>query len=184
MLDETSRWVNLSDGGHLENLATMEPLRRQCKFIIIDDGEADPHLQFNGLATLIRTARIDLGVEIDINLDKIRLKKIHDEDKKTNISTEHWAMGTITYPNNEKVESRRSKVGGRKFEGRVGKATSFSPSALPRSPPTWSLPLAVSRRGRSSPCDSWRDYRGPRAACHLRARSCSRPSRSRGCWRG
>ena len=177
MLDETSRWVNLSDGGHLENRATMEPLRRQCKFIIIGDGEADPHLQFNGLATLIRTARIDLGVEIDINLDKIRLKKIHDKDKKPNISTGRWGRSPIR-------TMRRSKVGGRKFEGRVGKATSFSPSALPRSPPTWSLPLAVSRRGRSSPCDSWRDYRGPRAACHLRARSCSRPSRSRGCWRG
>ena len=64
----------------------------------------------NGLATLIRTARIDLGVEVDINLDKIRLKKIHDKDKKPNISTEHWAMGTITYPNNEKVEGRRSEV--------------------------------------------------------------------------
>ena len=67
-------------------------------------------LTSNGLATLIRTARIDLGVEIDINLDKIRLKKIHDKDKKPNISTEHWAMGTITYPNNEKVEGRRSEV--------------------------------------------------------------------------
>jgi hypothetical protein len=33
MLDETSRWVNLSDGGHLENLAIMEPLRRQCRLV-------------------------------------------------------------------------------------------------------------------------------------------------------
>ena len=34
-LDETHKWVNLSDGGHLENLATFELLRRRCRFIII-----------------------------------------------------------------------------------------------------------------------------------------------------
>lgn len=52
-LDETHKWVNLSDGGHIENLAAMELLRRRCQFIILGDGEADPNLYFNGLATLI-----------------------------------------------------------------------------------------------------------------------------------
>ena len=41
-LDETWDWVNLSDGGHLENMAAYELLRRRCKFIIIGDAEADP----------------------------------------------------------------------------------------------------------------------------------------------
>ncbi|MGI9432633.1 MAG: patatin-like phospholipase family protein, partial [Myxococcota bacterium] len=93
-LDETSRWVNVSDGGHLENLAAIELLRRQCRYIIIGDGEADPDHQFTGLATLIRTARIDLGVRIDMNVDEIRLK---DE----RISQEHWAIGRIHYPNQD-----------------------------------------------------------------------------------
>ena len=99
-LDETSKWVNLSDGGHIENLAGIELLRRRCKFIIIGDGEADPELAFNGLATLIRYARIDLGINIDIHPDKIgidRSKEAIDEGK-SNISKEHWAFGTITYP--------------------------------------------------------------------------------------
>ena len=99
-LDETSKWVNLSDGGHIENLAGIELLRRRCKFIIIGDGEADPELAFNGLATLIRYARIDLGITINIDPGTIgidRSKKAIDEGK-SNISTEHWAFGTITYP--------------------------------------------------------------------------------------
>lgn len=102
-LDERHKWVNLSDGGHIENLAGIELLRRRCKFIIIGDGEADPEFAFNGLATLIRYARIDLGIEIDIDPGAIRLDKSKDAvDKGTdNLSREHWAFGTITYPPNE-----------------------------------------------------------------------------------
>ncbi|MFZ2508757.1 MAG: hypothetical protein WAW79_09840 [Steroidobacteraceae bacterium] len=90
-LDETHRWVNLSDGGHIENLATIELLRRRCKLIVIGDGEADPALHFNGLATLMRTARLDLGIRIDIRLDELRL------DASRNSKT-HLAIGRITYP--------------------------------------------------------------------------------------
>lgn len=97
-LDETHRWVNLSDGGHIENLATMELLRRRCRYIIIGDGEADPKLHFAGLATLMRCAYLDLGITIDIDLNAIRLRKANDYDEKATVSGEHWAIGTIRYP--------------------------------------------------------------------------------------
>jgi hypothetical protein len=90
-LDETYSWVNLSDGGHIENLAAIELLRRRCKFIVIGDGEADPNLYFAGLATLMRTAYIDLGIDIDICLDTLRL----DEKR---CSKEHVVIGKIRYP--------------------------------------------------------------------------------------
>ncbi|RZS56913.1 hypothetical protein EV685_1469 [Sphaerotilus mobilis] len=90
-LDEKHRWVNLSDGGHIENLAGIELLRRRCRFMLIGDGEADPKHLFNGLATLIRSARIDLGVHIDIDVDALRL---HDNG----LCAAHWAIGQITYP--------------------------------------------------------------------------------------
>jgi hypothetical protein len=93
-LDGTHHWVNLSDGGHLENLATIELLRRRCKYIIIGDGEADPDLHFTGLATLMRSAYIDLGIDIDIDLDELRLREQNDEK----VSGEHWAIGKIKYP--------------------------------------------------------------------------------------
>lgn len=101
-LDERSKWVNLSDGGHIENLAVMELLRRRCKLIIIGDGEADPKLTFNGLATLIRYARIDLNIEIEIEPDDIRVDNSQSaiERGTNNISSKHWAFGTITYPDN------------------------------------------------------------------------------------
>ncbi len=93
-LDERYRWVNLSDGGHIENLATIELLRRRCRYIITGDGEADPKHHFGGLATLIRYARIDLGIHIDINLQEIRLM----DAEKGPRSNAHIAIGRIHYP--------------------------------------------------------------------------------------
>lgn len=93
-VNEKSRYVNLSDGGHIENLAIYELLRRRCKFIIVGDGEADSNLTFGGLATLMRYARIDMGIEIKMELDDIR---------KTNdgLSRKHCALGKVHYGNGE-----------------------------------------------------------------------------------
>ncbi len=91
LVDEKHWWVNLSDGGHIENLAVYELLRRRCRYIICGDGEADPGLTFGSLATLMRFARIDLGVEIEILLDDLRL----DAD---GYSHQHAALGRIFYP--------------------------------------------------------------------------------------
>ena len=104
-LDEAHRWVNISDGGHIENLAGIELLRRRCKYIVIGDAEADPDLSFNGLAKLIRYARIDLGIRIDIHPDAIRVVNSKeavgaDADAAT-LSREHCAFGTVTFPPRE-----------------------------------------------------------------------------------
>ncbi len=90
-LDEKRDFINLSDGGHIENLATIELLRRRCKLIVIGDGECDPEMHFIGLATLLRTARIDLGIHIDINLDELRLNA-------ERCSGAHLVIGQIAYP--------------------------------------------------------------------------------------
>lgn len=90
-LHEGGDWVNLSDGGHIENLATIELLRRRCKFIIIGDGEEDPAHTFNGVGTLIRLAKLDLGIDIELNLENIRL----DDNRR---SRSHFALGRIHYP--------------------------------------------------------------------------------------
>lgn len=91
LMHDNSRLVNLTDGGHMENTGVFELLRRRCRFIIIGDAEADPMMQFGGLAALIRYARIDLGVEIEIHVDDLRL----DEEGQ---SRQHCALGTIHYP--------------------------------------------------------------------------------------
>ena len=90
-IDEFYPWVNVSDGGHIENLATIELLRRRCKYIVVGDCEKDGAMHFYGLSTLLRTARIDLGVHIDINVQDLSL------DDNGN-SRSHFAIGRITYP--------------------------------------------------------------------------------------
>lgn len=91
-LDDKHPLVNLSDGGHLENLGVYELLRRRCRYILVGDGEADGDMQFGSLSALIRFARIDLGVEIEVVLDDLHVKNDGTHGR------EHCALGTIRYP--------------------------------------------------------------------------------------
>ena len=91
-MSEKQSWVNLSDGGHIENLAVYELLRRRCKFVIAIDGECDPDFQFKGLVTLIRHARIDLGVRIAPDLSDLR------KDPESGHSHCHYHLCRIHYP--------------------------------------------------------------------------------------
>jgi hypothetical protein len=94
LLDEEGSYVNVSDGGHIENLAIYPLLKRCCKFIVAVDGGEDAGMTFGSLVTLMRYARIDMGVEIDVDLDGLR----KDAD---GLSKEHWALGTIRYSGGE-----------------------------------------------------------------------------------
>lgn len=89
---DKERWHNISDGGHIENLATYELLRRRCKFIVCVDGECDPDFTFHGLMTLVRHARLDLGVRIEPDLSEIR------PDPATGLSRSHFHLCRIHYP--------------------------------------------------------------------------------------
>lgn len=55
----------LSDGGHFENMGGYELIRRRLPFIIVCDNEQDSEYAFEGLANLVRKARIDFGATID-----------------------------------------------------------------------------------------------------------------------
>lgn len=57
------RWY-LSDGGHFENTAAYELIRRRLAFIVVVDAGADPDSEFADMANLVRKARIDFGAEI------------------------------------------------------------------------------------------------------------------------
>lgn len=62
-------WQYLSDGGHFENTGAYELLRpqRQIKLIVICDCGADPDYEFTDLANLTRLARIDFGIELEVD---------------------------------------------------------------------------------------------------------------------
>ncbi|MDD1622030.1 MAG: hypothetical protein LUQ11_11165, partial [Methylococcaceae bacterium] len=89
--NEKSSFLAISDGGHFENLAAYELVKRRCQVIIISDGECDPKLRFEGLATLIRMCEVDLGASI-----KIDVNAIHPENEN-GWSRGRCAIGTISY---------------------------------------------------------------------------------------
>jgi hypothetical protein len=89
------RWfLNLSDGGHIENLGVYELLRRRCRFILASDAGADPHCTFEDLGNLIRKARIDLGVQIKLDPSAL----VPDA---SGLSKDHVVRGQILYPEGE-----------------------------------------------------------------------------------
>ncbi len=90
-LDETADHVNLADGGFVENLGVYELLRRRCNFIIAVDGECDEGRTCAALTKAIRLAKIDFGVEIEIDFSALHI----DDD---GLSQAHFAFGEIEYP--------------------------------------------------------------------------------------
>ena len=91
-MSEKQDWLNLSDGGHIENMGIYELLRRRCKFIISIDGESDPQSTFQGHLTLVRHAQIDFGVRIDPKLSELR------PDLASKYSQSHAMFCRIHYP--------------------------------------------------------------------------------------
>lgn len=54
----------LTDGGHFENTAVYELIRRRLPFMVACDCGADPEYGFEDLGNLVRKARVDYGAEI------------------------------------------------------------------------------------------------------------------------
>ncbi len=93
-LDTHSAFVNLSDGGHLENLGIYELIRRRCRVIIAIDAEQDAAFSFKSLGDIIRFARIDRAVNIEIDVSDIR-------PDARGFSKGHAAIGRIDYGRGE-----------------------------------------------------------------------------------
>jgi predicted acylesterase/phospholipase RssA len=58
------RFWNISDGGHFDNTAIYELIRRRVPFIIAVDGSEDVSFTFDDMAELVRQVRIDFGAEV------------------------------------------------------------------------------------------------------------------------
>jgi hypothetical protein len=72
-MHEKTGYLNLSDGGHIENLALYELLRRRCKFIVVVDGSMEPGMECAELMLAQRYAQIDLGVQMELDLADLAL---------------------------------------------------------------------------------------------------------------
>jgi Patatin-like phospholipase len=57
-------YVNLSDGGHFDNLGLYEAVLRRCRYIMVSDAGQDGSFSFEDLGNAIRKIRIDFGIDI------------------------------------------------------------------------------------------------------------------------
>ena len=90
-----SKYVYLSDGGHFDNLGLYELVRRRVRVAVVCDCGEDPPLQFDDLADTIRKCSSDFGVDIIIDVDKLRHMA---GDKQPPQSHAHVVEGVIRYP--------------------------------------------------------------------------------------
>lgn len=93
--ETTSYKIQISDGGHIENLAIYELLRRKVKTIFVIDGGQDERFDFFDLRNLIIRARNELGTIIEFDksadpLDIIRPSLI------TGTSKNHFSIAKIS----------------------------------------------------------------------------------------
>lgn len=91
-IGDDREFVYLTDGGHFDNMGLYEMVRRRCYEIVICDAEQDDGPVFEGIGMAIRKCRIDFGVEIELDLNKLAI------DAATRMSKVHWIIGTIRYP--------------------------------------------------------------------------------------
>jgi hypothetical protein len=58
------KYINLSDGGHFDNLGLYEVVLRRCRYVVVSDAGCDGDAKFGDLGAAIRKIRIDFGVPI------------------------------------------------------------------------------------------------------------------------
>ena len=88
MASAEDRFIYLTDGGHFDNSAIYELLKRRCKYILAVDASSD----INNLATVCRLARIDLGVQMDMDLKPFK------PDPTSGLSQRPYVVAKIKYP--------------------------------------------------------------------------------------
>jgi hypothetical protein len=92
-LNSRASFLNISDGGHFENLGIYELVRRRCHVVVAVDAGCDPDAQFEDLANAVRKCWTDFGTRIEIDLAALR------HQGTTKRSQSHFAVGCIRYQN-------------------------------------------------------------------------------------
>lgn len=106
--DVEKRYLNVTDGGHFENLGLYEMVLRRCKFIVLSDAAEDKDFNFGEISNAIEKCKVDLGVDIRFN-DGIEIYA--RDNAKAHIDTrQRFAMAEITYPETESGKNRKGHL--------------------------------------------------------------------------
>ncbi len=96
-LDESARYVELTDGGHFDNTALYELIRRRVKVIVLSEGGQDKEYQMDDLANAIEKARVDFGVHIRFDEPRWDLSDLRPKNVRTP-AERGYALARIKYP--------------------------------------------------------------------------------------
>ena len=91
------KYVNLSDGGHFENLGLYEMVLRRCHWIVVSDAGEDPECSFADLGEAVRKIRIDFGIPIEFGPMTIYPRSAIDALKSAGQKGHNCAIGRIRY---------------------------------------------------------------------------------------
>ncbi len=108
--NDTYKWIELSDGGHFENLGLYEMVMRRCHSIIVVDCDADSDFHFEDLGNALRKIKIDLGVPITFDRYPTGLPMSKDPTQ----TRVYCLEGTIRYS-----EVDGSDDDGKDFDGKL-----------------------------------------------------------------
>ena len=96
-LQERAAFVELTDGGHFDNTALYELLRRRVKVIVLSEAGADPDYKMEDIANAIERSRVDFGIHIRFDVPGFEIGKIRP-DEKSGFAERGFAIATIYYP--------------------------------------------------------------------------------------
>jgi hypothetical protein len=109
-LNEAGNYVQLSDGGHFENLAVYELIRRNVAFMWVSDAGQDEGFTFEDLSSAIERVRVDFGVNVRFREEPYDLTHLLPDTadtptdaskifaKEYSLAKRGYAIGTIEYP--------------------------------------------------------------------------------------
>jgi predicted acylesterase/phospholipase RssA len=100
-LREDRSFVQLSDGGHFENLAFYELIRRKLRLIIVCDGSGDVEFKFANLQTTLRRIEADFGASVKFEGDNRPATLVPSQDAGYPMGSKRsprgHIVGDITY---------------------------------------------------------------------------------------
>jgi hypothetical protein len=102
LTDNRQKYVQLSDGGHFDNLGLYEMVLRRCRVIVLSDAGRDPSSGFEDLGNAIRKIRIDFGISVDFGEG---IKIVPRSAEKPGL---YCAVGTIRYSDVDGCEERQN----------------------------------------------------------------------------
>ncbi len=135
-LHERARFVDLTDGGHFENLGLYELIRRRLTRIVVCDASFDPKFQFESLRRALDLIRFDFGVEVRFDTPGLGLGDLVSTNEgssadhgKAGLALADYAVARIIYPNKVSKEGQNQHK-----ETRDGELIYLKPTITERVP--------------------------------------------------